>query len=68
MTENTPKRKSGRPKLKEGEKGNYHVSRVEKKKRATRKRIKSLKNAEAKAKKKLDSLNAKSANIKHAEK
>ena len=68
MTESTPKRKSGRPKLKEGEKGNYHVSRVERKKRATRKRIKSLKNAEAKAKKKLDSLNDKSANIKHAEK
>ena len=41
MTDDTPKKnKGGRPKLKEGEKGNYHLSHVERKKRVTRKRIK----------------------------
>ena len=69
MTNDTPKKnKGGRPKLKEGEKGNYHLSHLERKKRATRKRIKVLKNAEAQAKRKLDTLKDKSANIKHAEK
>ena len=69
MTEDKPKKnKGGRPKLKDGEKGNYHLSHVERKKRVTRKRIKVLKNAEAQAKKKLDALNDKSSNIKHAEK
>ena len=69
MTDDTPKKnKGGRPKLKEGEKGNYHLSHLERKKRVTRKRIKVLKNAEAQAKRKLDTLKDKSANIKHAEK
>jgi len=61
-----PKKRIGRPKLVRGEKGNYNVSRAEQSKRVVRKRIKAAKNVERKAKKRLDQLNDKQANIKHA--
>ena len=63
--QNKPK-KRGRPKLVRGEKGNYNVSRIEKRKREIRKTVKVAKNTERKAKKRLDKLNDKQANIKHA--
>jgi hypothetical protein len=62
------KKKAGRPKLAKGQKGNYNVSRIEKKKREVRKKVSSAQEQERKAKKKLNELNDKQANIKHAEK
>ena len=69
MSDEPPtKKKAGRPKLVKGQKGNYNVSRIEKKKREVRKKVSSAQEQERKAKKKLNELNDKQANIKHAEK
>ena len=69
MSDEPPtKKKTGRPKLAKGQKGNYNVSRIEKKKREVRKKVSSAQEQERKAKKKLNELNDKQANIKHAEK